>query len=210
MTQNFKGDALELKMQAVANPVFDLTNAALNDFYENVFQCGAFLLMLYDDSRMPFSARIPRAAFVEFIKQALENFPVTGSFESYLFVLGAVFGSESEIVFTVPAAGKLEIDVLAISSSTFDFIGREYEDGAYTFVDMVDDLGNTLTFRGLPGIETEYELDLLFSEIMPCGITPTISLAFYSKYDFIAEEGADVYDMIDHDDNQIIFIEMGG
>lgn len=209
--QKFKGDALEVKMRAVAEPLFDITNIALDEFYENGFDAAPFLLMLYDEDRVPFSERIPRAAFVDFIRQALINFPVTGTFDSYLFVLRSIFGADTEIFFDVPDPGKLSIDVGALTNSEFDFVAREFIDGEYVFYEMVDYDLNILTFRGLPGIETEYELNLLFSEIMPCGISPDITLQFVSRSFWIAEEPGDMFfDMIDSAYNNIIFYEVGG
>lgn len=212
MTQNFKGDTTELKMRAVAEPLLDLTSSSLNDFYEGGFDSTPFLLAMYDDKRMPFSERIPRDAFVDFVRQAFANFPVTGTFESYLLILRSVFGEASEINFVIPTAGKLEIDIAAIANSEFQFIGREYSGGAFTFFDMIDDEGNLLTFRGVPGIDTEYKLQLLFSEIMPAGITPEIALTFYGYYFFEADANGDgtLYDMVDYNGNQIIFREIGG
>lgn len=207
MIENFKGDADELKMRLVAEPVFDLTNSALNDFYAQGFDTNSFLLMLYDEKRMPFSERIPRAAFVDFVREALGNFPVTGTFESYIFVLKSIFGPDTEINFDVPASGKLGIEINAIASSEFDFIGREFISGDYQFFNMVDEIGNTLIMTGVPGIENAYELGLLFSEIIPAGITPTLFLQFIVRSDFIADDGSD---MLDDSNNQIIFYEIGG
>lgn len=211
ISQKFKGDATELKMVAVADPIFDLTNASLDEFYAEGYNCDQFLLMLYDESRMPFSERVNRETFVSFIKEALVNFPFTGIFESYLFILRSIFGSLSEIEFVVPTPGTLEINVNAISSLEFEFVAREFVDGAYVFYNIVDYDDNILVFRGIAGIDTEYELSLLFSEIMPIGINPDISLTFYSYFSFIAEEsGPTFYDMIDDDNNNIIFREIGG
>jgi hypothetical protein len=124
MVQNFKGDSTELKMQAVATPLLDLTEAALNDFYAGGFDSSPFLLAMYDDGRIPFSERITRDSFVEFIKNTLANFPFTGTFEIYLAVLKAIFGEESEIRFTVSAPGKLSINgsmkVTILSWKTMD------------------------------------------------------------------------------------------
>lgn len=209
MVQNFKGDILEQKMRAAAEPVLDLTNLALDDFYVNGFDSTPFLLKLYDDKRMPFSNRIPRAAFVDFVRQALRNFPVTGTFETYIFVLKSIFGPDTGIYFDIPDPGKLEIDIEAIANTEFDFIGREFVDGEYEFFDMVDYDGSILTFRGVPGISNEYELNLLFSEIIPAGISPTILLEFITRYDWVSEESSVFYEMTDNLDNQIIFYEVG-
>jgi hypothetical protein len=206
----FKGDAVELKMKGVGDPLFDLTDLALNDFYANGFQSSQFLLMLYDEGRMPFSNRIDRDAFVDFFTQMLDLFPFTGTFDTYIFVLTALFGSEVQIVFDVPDPGKLSIDILAISAVEYEFIARELVGSEYEFHNVIDDVGNFLVFRSLPGISDEYSLNLLFSEIIPAGISPEISLNFYSIYSFVAEESSTFYDMVTSIGDQIIFFEIGG
>jgi len=209
--QYFKGDPKELKMIAVGEPVMDLTSAALDEFYEEGFNASPFLLMLYDENRMPFYTRVPRDIFVDFIKEALRIFPFTGTFESYLFILNAIFGIDSEVTFDVPAPGRLNIDVAAIANSEFEFMGREFIPGSgYELFNITDSEGDELLFRGVPGIETEYELNLLFSEIIPDGIVPAISLSFFTRSDWVAEEESILYNVTDNNDNQIVFYEIGG
>lgn len=201
-------DANEVKIDAVAEAVFSPTSLALDDMLAGAYNSSPFLLMLYDEGRMPYSARINREAFVAFIKEALSRFPVIGTFESYIFILKAVFGDLSEILFEVPVAGKLAIEVNAVSGLEFDFLGREYVDGAYEYFDIVT-MGDedTLTFRGLSGIDTEYELALLFSEMMPGGIVPDITLNIVDRSFFIGDDTDGEYFVIDDADDQIIFIE---
>lgn len=204
-TEKFKGDEVELKFEAAAQPAFDLTSAALDDFYAEGFDSTPWLLMLYDENRMPYSQRINKDAFVDFIKETLKRFPTIGTFDTYLFVLRAIFGLSSEINFTIPSPGILQIDLNASSSLEFDFVAKN-ELGELD--NIVDDLGNQIIFRGIAGIETEYELELLFSEIMPAGITPHINLSFYERFEFIAWEGSNIYEIVDHLGNQIVFNEI--
>lgn len=213
--QKFKGDALELKMIACAEPALSITGAALDDFYQGAYDADDFILGLYDAGRMPFSQRIGRDVFISFIKKALANFPTIGTFDSYLFILWEIFGTESEITFTVPAPGKLEIAVNAISDTTFESLVRELTPGSggtsysYDLFTLSTMDGYDIAFRGISGIETEYELNLLFAEIIPAGIVPTISLEFFSKYVFITFED-DPSEMITHLGDEIVFIEIGG
>ncbi len=209
MVQYFKGDSDELKIEAVGKPVFDLTTTALDQFYAGAFDCNAFLLQLYDERRMPFSERINRDAFIQFIKEALVNFPFIGTFESYMFILRAVFGSDADILFSVPAPGKLGISVDTFSELSFDFIVTELVDGIYEEYNLITSDGDEIILTGVSGIQTEYALQLLFSEIMPAGITPTISLDFVIKSFWIVHEGVDYFDIVDHDGNSIIFTELG-
>lgn len=207
--KNFKGDASELKMRASAEPAFDLTGQALDQFYESGAESSAFLLMLYDEGRMPFSNRINREVFVTFIKQALANYPSTGTFEAYLFVLREVFGAESDFLFEVPAPGKLNISVNAVSDIVFGFLVREYSDGILSTFTLTTSDDEELLFRGLSGIENEHQFNLLFSEIMPAGIFPTLSLEFFSKSDFIGEDDDGIFGIITYADDSIIFVETG-
>ncbi len=203
--QNFKdNDALELKFQAAGEAPMSICGSALDEFYANGFDSSPFLLMLYDEGRIPFSNRINRDAFVDFIKQALDKFPFTGTFDTYLFILYNIYGAESEIRFYVDAAGTLAIDVEANVNSEFQFVAREFNDGAYEFFNMTDNTGDRLIFRGVAGISTEYELNLLFAEIMPAGIAPTITLGFFEISDWADDEG---FYMTDDDDTGIIFVE---
>ncbi len=208
--QNFKGDANELKMRASAEPAFDLTNVALDDFYQNGDVCSPFLLMLYDEDRIPFSQRIDRDVFVSFFKKAFENFPFIGNFESYIFILQEVFGADTQVLFDVPAPGKLSISVNAQTDSVYDFLVIEIIDGEVVLSTLgtLDGLDN-LVLRGLSGIETEEELALLFAELIPAGIFPEISLDFFTISTFIGEDDSGVFDVIDSDENTLIFVETG-
>ncbi len=206
MSQKFKGDDTELKMVACAEPAFANTSASLDDFYEECYDASPFLLMLYEEGRVPFSERVKRDAFVEFIREVLNRFPFIGTYETYLFVLRAIFGELSEITFTVTAPGKLQIDVNATSNLEFDFIAR---DGLGNLFNMTTQDGLTLGFRGVAGIDTEYELELLFSEIMPAGIIPDITLTFFVRHVFIGEDGSGEFYVTTGDGDRILFTEIG-
>lgn len=211
MTQRFKGDPTELKFEGALKPVFDRANADLDLFWADAYDSTPWLLLLYDQKRMPYAERINRDAFVAFITEALDRFPFTGTFDTYIFVLRAVFGQLSEIVFTVPAPGKLQIDVNATSALEFNFTATDDWNGAgYTDYDMITMGGDQLVFRGVSGIETKYELELLFSELMPAGIFPIITLTFFNRSDFVAQNAdLSLDNVVDFDGNQLVFNEIG-
>ncbi len=207
-TQKFKGDAFELQMEDAAAPAFNQTEHSLDDFYNGCYTSAPWLLALYDEGRMPFSERVPRDSFVTFFKQALTYFPSTGTFEAYLFILEAIFGEGTDIIFDVPAAGKLEILVNAASALSFEFQGREFNGDGYNLFEVVTSDGETIEFRGISGIDSEAELIQLLSELIPVGIFTDIALTFFTVSFFSAEitPGVEVL-MIDHLGNQIIFFE---
>lgn len=206
MVQFFKNDTLELQMYAVAEPILTVSSIAKDEFLDGAFECEAFLLMLYDEKRMPFSERVPRPAFVAFVREALKNFPFTGNFETYLFVIRSIFGPSVSVIFTVPAPGKLSIGVAALAELEFDFLASEYMGGSYDFFNVVDDDGDQIIFIGLPGIDTEYELELLFSEIIPVGIFPDISLGFFVSFIWVDDDDNNI---VDDAMNQLVFYETG-
>ncbi len=207
MTQKFKGDALELKIEAAGKPAFDLTGLALDEFYDGAFTANDFLLMLYDSGRMPFSDRVPRDSFVAFFKEALARFPSTGTFESYIFIMKAIFGERTDVQFAVPAPGKIEMIVNAEAALDFGFQAREYVDGAYIIHDMVTMDGEGIIFQGISGIDSEAELTQLLAELIPAGIFADIALTFFTIDSFVAEYGGDTYFMVDHEGNQLVFFE---
>jgi hypothetical protein len=202
--QSFKGDALETKMQAVMEPAFSQVGLALDSFEEEGGISDPFLLMLYDEGRVPFSERIGRNVFVSFIKKALENFPFIGNFESYIFILKEIFGPESNIFFEILAPGKLKISIDSAIDVVFDFIGRELVSGDFETFSLTTKDGYSLQFRGILGIDSQYELSLLFAEIMPAGLAPTV--AFFTLYEFFTDAGDNVLDSFG---NQIVFYELG-
>lgn len=202
-TQKFKGDATELKYEAAAAPAFDLMSSALDDFLAGGYDSAPFLLMLYDQKRIPFSDRINRDAFVVFIREALKRFPFFGNFDTYLFVLRAIFGSDAQIIFQVTAPGKLSISINAVAALTFRFITSL---DPFTVVTMD---GEQILFRGLTGIDTQYELELLFSELMPAGIIPDIALTFYEFFPFIANDVGETWNITDTFGNRILFWQVG-
>ena len=207
VTEKFKGDATELKFEASASPAFDQISIALDEMFAEGANSSPFILMLYDEKRAPFYDRVKRIAFVEFYKEILKRFPFVGTFDTYLFVLAAIFGSEDDIRFDVPSAGVLNVDVSSGANLEFDFLAR---DNLGNVFEMITSAGDKIQFRGISGIETAYELELLFSEMMPCGISPHVTLSYYSKYTFVADDGVgNLNDVIDHLGNNIIFTEAG-
>ncbi len=211
MTQNFKSDDIELIYQAAGEPAFEITRVSLHEFFEFCFDADEFLLMLYDAGRMPFSSRVPREAFVNFIRQAIPDFPATGTFEVYIFMIDALFGDSATIQFTVPAAGKLAIEVNAPGSSLeFDWVAKEIEGGVTMLTQLATLDGDLFVLNGISGIETEAQLQILLAELQPAGIYTTLALTFFQLFQFVANfdgSGVPLYTILDSFGNEIVFYE---
>jgi hypothetical protein len=208
--EKFKSsETTEAKILAAGDIAPTKTELDLDEMREGCYLALPFLLYMYDAGRFPFSAKINRAAFPDFIKEAFTRFPFFGTFDCYLYILQKIFGPLTEIFFTVTDFGELQIEVNAISDLEFEFAAREFVDGDYEYFDVLTSDDEQLVFRGISGIENEAQLELLFSEIMPAGISPNISLTFFSRSDFIGED-SEVFNVVTHLDDQIVFAEIGG
>jgi hypothetical protein len=208
--QYFKGDADEVKMDAVGSPVMDLAGAALDQFFDEAFDSAGFLLMLYDEGRMPFSDRIPREAFIGFLVECIANANFLGTYESYIFLVNSVFGAGSSVFFEEVSPGVLTMTVSASNSVEFDFQVREFSDGAYETFLIVTANDENIEFVGFPGIESEAELSQLLSEFVPAGIFPDITLVLFSTSLFLIEDDDGEATIVDELNNDIIFFELGG
>jgi len=176
MPQYFKGDATELKYYNSAAPVLDLLSAEKDDFFADAYECFILGEVLYDNALSPLSNAISRDIFRTSFSTIFDSFLVAGSFESYLTVFQNIFGSDVEVTFTVPAPGKLEIDIVAAGVELSPFVARYIEDNAYVFDNVVDDEGDQIVFQTVKGFESQYELEQMLFEMVPTGIYTVISL----------------------------------
>lgn len=208
MTQNFKGDAFELQMYTAGRQPFDACSITKDDYFEQCYDASDFLLMLYDEGRMPFSQRVPREAFVSFIREAIPNFPFTGTFESYLFILRSIFGSTVEVLFTVAGPGQLEIEVDAGGSTvSFDWVAKRFVDDGFVFDNVVTHDGEQIVLDSIVGIESEGQLIALFGELIPAGIFTEITLNFFELSQWITLGLGTDYTMVAYNGDEIVFYE---
>jgi len=172
MTQFFKGDDQEKQFYQGAFPVFDGISSDKDAFFVDAFNCFKLGEVLYDSGAVPMSKAIPRDVFRQSFAALFDSFVVAGSFESYLAFFKEVFGDDVIVEFTVPAPGKLQIDVLATGVVLNDFTT---DDGDT----VTDQDGDNIEFQTVEGFNSEYELKQMLFEMVPDGIvmTPTLSVS---------------------------------
>jgi hypothetical protein len=206
--QYFKGDALELKFDNVGTEIVQLATVSLDQFFQDAYQCSEFLLMLYDEGRMPFSDRIPREAFIAFLIECIANANFIGTHESYIFLINRIFGADSTVFFEQVTPGVLTMTVAASNTQEHDFLAREFTSGSYDTFDVITHDNETLQFVGFAGIESEAELTQLLSEFVPAGIFPDITLVLFSTTLFLVEDTDGEFTIVDELNNDIIFFEL--
>lgn len=176
MPQFFKGDATELKYYNCAKSILELMQAQKDTMFDECYGCFILGELLYDNNYAPLANAIPREIFRESFEVLFDSFLTAGSFESYLVVFKQVFGDDVEVTFTVPAPGKLEIDIVATGLAIYGLTVREIVDDAYELFTLIDDEDDRIVVQSVKGFETQYELEQMLFEMVPAGIFTDIDL----------------------------------
>lgn len=175
--QYFKGDALEQKFDNAGEPILSDLSMQKDLFFAGAYGAAPLGDVIFDDLRSPLSNAIPKEIFRIAFAEIFEAFIAVGTFEAYLTVFRKIFGDDVDVTFTVPAAGKLNIDILANEVELSLFIARYIEDNAYVRDQVIDDEGDSIVFQSIKGFTSEYELNQMLFEMVPAGIYTNITLA---------------------------------
>jgi hypothetical protein len=177
-TQKFKGDELELKMELVASPIMDSIETQLDDFFTDAYTAMPLGDVIFESNRSPLANAIIQDIFRSSFPEIFTAFTVAGTFESYITVFEKIFGADVDITFTVPAAGKLTISILADEVVLSQFVARTIENNAYVYSPMITQDGvDNIVFQTIKGFKTQYELEQMLYEMVPAGIFTEISLS---------------------------------
>jgi len=178
MPQFFKGDSEELKFYNSGEPTLSALSMQKDNFWTDAYNCYVLGQMIWDSGLSPLANAIPRDIFRQSFATIFDSFLLAGSFESYLTVFRKVFGPSVDVTFTVPAAGKLNIAIVADTIEITDFIARYIDGNIYVFDEIIDDEGDNIAFQSVQGLESEYELEQMLFELVPVGIYTDITLTF--------------------------------
>ena len=176
MVQYFKGDETEIKFFNCIDPIATILSEQKSDFFDQALTCYILGQVLYDTGRAPLANAIPRSIFAESFAGIFNAFLSAGSFESYLTVFRSIFGDDVEVEFTVPAPGKLQIDIQATGLVLFDFVSKYVMDNNYVYDEIIDDAGDNIAFQSIKGLESQYEVEQMLFELVPAGIYTEITL----------------------------------
>lgn len=176
-TQKFKGDDFELKMEASASPIHDDIEGQLDAFFDDAYNSMPLGDVIYESNRSPLSNAIDQEIFRQSYPEIFTAFTVAGSFDSYLTVFKKIFGDSVQVDFTVPAPGKLNIDIIADEVELSNFVARTVQSNEYVYSPMItqDEVDNIM-FQSIKGFKTQYELEQMLHELVPAGIYTVITL----------------------------------
>ncbi len=176
MAQFFKGDDTERKYYESGRSIAVNLSAQKSNFFDEAYGCFVLGELLYDNNYSPLSNAIPREIFRESFETIFNSFLIAGSFEAYLTVFRNIFGDAVDVTFTVPAPGKLNIDIVATGLAIYGTIVREIVDDAYEYFTLIDDEGDRIVLQAVKGFESQYELEQMLKEMVPAGIYTQITL----------------------------------
>ncbi len=175
--QAFKeNDLTEAKITACFAPLLDEIDLSRDQFNDGAYECfklGEVLLAL---DRSPAVGVVSDDVFIQSFFAIHEFFTRPGTFEFYLDIFKNIWGEDVEIEFTVPAPGKLLINIEALDSVPALAIAREIVADVYVNSDIVDHDGDNLIFQTTQGIKTQREADALVRELNPAGIWVDVTL----------------------------------
>lgn len=172
----FKGDETELKYYNSIKPISDVIDSETDDFFDECYASVPLGEVLFDSGRTPLSNAIKREIFISAFAEIFQAFVKVGTFEAYITVFEKIFGTDVDVQFTVPAAGKLEIDITAEGVELSRFIAREIEDNSYVYPQITTQDGDHIVFQSIKGFTSEYDLEQMLNEMVPAGVFTTITL----------------------------------
>ena len=174
--QFFKGDANEVKMDSVVAEISENLSLQKDLLFEGLYTTFPLGEVIYNSQRSPLSKAIDFEIFRASFNEIFAGFTSAGSFESYISVFKKIFGNTATIEFTVPAPGKLNIDIVATEVELSNLAPRYIENNAYVFEDMITQGGDEIMLQTIKGFQSQYELEQMLFEMVPAGIFTDISL----------------------------------
>lgn len=169
-------DETEKKFYQIVKTVFDILALERSTFFSNAYICDKLGEIIWDSKRAPLTNAMKREIFSTSFEGIVDAFISAGTFESYLTVFRKIFGEDVEVTFTVPAPGKLNIDIVASGVEISDFIAREIIEDEYQYFDVVTQDDEEIVFQTVKSFTSQYELEQMLYEMVPGGIYTEITL----------------------------------
>lgn len=176
MPQNFKGDAIELKISGAAQQVFAQLLADLTAWFDDAYNSAGLGKILYDNNLTFLTQSISRDIFIKNYGRVLRSWEYLGSFESYYVVLRQIFGPRTQIIFERLSPGALKIDITVQQLDFFKWLAR-VEKGKLV-ISRAN--GQNIYLRAALGITHFYEVRGILNSLIPAGIFVEIDFRLVS------------------------------
>lgn len=178
MVEFFKdNDAEELKYYNSAAPILNQLSNSKSDLYNFAYFTYMLGDLIHESDRSPLAKNIKKTLFRQIFQNLFSSFAYAGSFESYITVFKAIFGESTNVEFTIPGPGKLNILIEPEGVILNNFAVRSIVDDAYVYDNLLtNDWSDKIMLQTIQGVETEYELEQMLYEMVPAGIYTEFTL----------------------------------
>lgn len=168
--QPFKiNDDVEAKLTEAFVSSLRVVDGQFDAMFAGVYTAQPMGGAIYDAGADPLVGPLVRASYIVSFLQIHALFQRPGTYELYLAVFRAIWGSDVSVVFT-PTPGKLSIVIEALSTTLELFAARRIEDNHYMDDEVLAENLDNLVFQVPTGIKTQQEVDALMRELHPIGI----------------------------------------
>lgn len=180
--QKFKEyDLTEQKVINAFMPLLNLLGSDRDEFFNTAYQSGPLGGILFDLQKTPLLTVIKREVFVESFFGIYDFFTRPGTFEFYLLIFRTVWGENVDVQFSIPAPGRLHVDIEASANNLVQFSARSIISDVYVYDEIVDRNGDFIMFQTYQGIQSQGEVNEFLKEIYTAGIFVDINFTLVEE-----------------------------
>lgn len=150
----------------------EYTLAQMKLFFDNAYGSKGLGEILYDGNYIELVKAIKRSIFLASYGAIIASFKKTGTYESLITIIKAIFGADAGITFTVDSPGVLGIDIAQHSSDVLNWVTRDNQ----SIVTRNDD--NLIFQVFINQVYIDEVINLFNQFLRPAGIVYLINITY--------------------------------
>lgn len=171
-----QNDEIEKKVVDVLLPYMEQISDEKDLFFDEAYECYKLGDVLFDLDRSPLADAIQKDFFRTGFYAIHQLFTRPGTFEFYLDVFRAIFGSDVVVEFDIPSPGILNINIEVLELALDLLQARRIEGGIYVYYDLITEGGDNIVAQVPRGPKTQSAIDAVMVELVPQGISVNTTL----------------------------------
>lgn len=179
--QKFKpNDSVEQLTIDAFSEVADTIEADLDQFYSEAYESFKLGDILFDLKRDYIASVIAKGIYRRAFYKIQELSDKIGTFETYIEIFYALWGTGVDIEFLTPSPGVLNINISNIEVEAVQWVAQAVVGSGFAFDNMVETSTptNNLIFQSTVGINVQEGMNEFIKLISVAGITTTCTLIF--------------------------------
>lgn len=171
-----QNDLVEKKVVDVLIPYMNQITLDKDLFFDESYECFRLGDVLFDLNRAPLANAIQKDFFRSSFFAIFDLFTRPSTFDFYMEVFRAIFGSTVLVEFVIPAPGRLNINITVLNLSLDKLQARQIENEVYVFYDLITENSDFIVAQIPIGPKTQSEIDAIMIELNAQGIFVTTKL----------------------------------